>query len=161
MEHLLMRRQLLLAAGLCGWSPRLLAHHGWSSFDESRPLYVAGVVRGVKWQNPHGELQIETPEKIALPADLASRVVPKQSYPVDGAAVLGKARAPSYSARSWTLELAPVSRLDAWSLRAPAAGTQVAAVGYAHPTRQDAMMRVEYLFVGQNIYGLRSLPAPA
>lgn len=27
-----------------------LAHHGWSSFDETKPIYLEGVVKNVKWQ---------------------------------------------------------------------------------------------------------------
>jgi hypothetical protein len=34
------------------------AHHGWSSYDESKPLTVRGAVLSVKWENPHGEITI-------------------------------------------------------------------------------------------------------
>lgn len=30
------------------------AHHGWSSYDESKPLTVAGTFTKVEWANPHG-----------------------------------------------------------------------------------------------------------
>ena len=29
------------------------AHHGWSSFDQDRPIYLEGTARDVKWRNPH------------------------------------------------------------------------------------------------------------
>ena len=39
-------------------SQRLFAHHGWSSFDETRPFYIAGTVKSLKWRNPHAEIVI-------------------------------------------------------------------------------------------------------
>ena len=44
---------LLVAASLAP------AHHGWSSFDEAGPVYLEGVVKEVKWQNPHAEVKLK------------------------------------------------------------------------------------------------------
>lgn len=30
------------------------AHHGWSSYDETKPITVAGSFATVSWGNPHG-----------------------------------------------------------------------------------------------------------
>ena len=37
------------------------AHHGWSSFDQTRPLYLEGKALKVSWRNPHAELELELP----------------------------------------------------------------------------------------------------
>jgi hypothetical protein len=31
-----------------------LAHHGWSSYDESKPITITAPLTGVAWSNPHG-----------------------------------------------------------------------------------------------------------
>lgn len=80
----------LSAAGGAAW-----AHHGWSSFDQNRPIYLEGKVVEVKWRNPHVELVLEVPESLVLPADLAQRPVPAQSANIDGAALLAKAVVPT------------------------------------------------------------------
>ena len=33
-----------VSLGLGGWAGRALAHHGWSSFDQDRPIYLEGRV---------------------------------------------------------------------------------------------------------------------
>jgi hypothetical protein len=66
---------------------RRMAHHGWSSFDQDRPIYLEGRVTQVpKWQNPHAELELEVPAGLKVPADLAQRPLPAQTAPVDGKA---------------------------------------------------------------------------
>lgn len=32
----------------------LAAHHGWSSYDETKPITLGGTFTGVTWGNPHG-----------------------------------------------------------------------------------------------------------
>ena len=138
---------------------RANAHHGWSSFDSEKPIYVEGTVRTVRWQNPHVELDIDLKPGLALPADLTKRPFPAQSQSVDGAAVLSKARLPGNPTKTWTIELAPLFRVEAWKIAQPAPGAPVAAVGYALPGEKSAFMRVEYLMIEGKIYGLRSMPA--
>ena len=155
------RRHLVLGAGaVCATlaSQRSLAHHGWSSFDESRPLYLAGRVKAVKWQNPHAEIVITVAANGALPADLASRTVPAQTSPVDGAKVLAAARLPR-KAGDWTIELSPMTRINSWKVPEPKVGDTVAAVAYGFKDEKDAFARVEYLIIGGQLYGLRSNPA--
>ena len=155
------RRLLRLACApalLLFGTRRASAHHGWSSFDSDKPIYVEGTVKSVRWQNPHAEIIIDVKPGLKLPPDLAARKVPAQTQLVDGAAVLAKAKPPSNPATSWTLELAPLFRVEAWKLAQPAAGTTIAAIGYAAPGEKTAMMRVEYLLLDGKIYGLRSMP---
>ncbi|MCX8474697.1 MAG: DUF6152 family protein [Sphingomonas sp.] len=50
-----MARITLFAAALAVSVPAAaLAHHGWSSYDETKPLTVTGALQNVAWSNPHG-----------------------------------------------------------------------------------------------------------
>ena len=102
----LQRRSLLVLAAALPLAAR--AHHGWSSFDPDRPLYLEGTVRKVRWQNPHAELELEVPASLQLPADLAQRAVPAQTSPVDGKALLARTTLPTRQDRTWEIELAPL-----------------------------------------------------
>jgi hypothetical protein len=154
------RRRLLAAAATLPLASQLSwAHHGWSSFDQDRPVYLEGKVVRTKWQNPHAELVIEVPPGLKVPADLAKRTLPAQSAPVDGPGLLARAALPRRSERQWELELAPLTRMEAWKIAEIKPGTTVSAVGFTHKEEQDAVMRVEYLFVDGKAYGLRSSPA--
>ncbi|NKI97496.1 DUF6152 family protein [Rhizobacter sp. SG703] len=157
----LSRRRFAVLAAIAPWTVRpASAHHGWSGFDQERPLYLEGTVVGSKWQNPHAELMIELPAGLKLPSDLARRPLPAQTAAVDGPGLLARATLPRRSDRRWELELAPLTRLDAWKVAEIRVGARVSAIGYASSGEQgDAVMRVEYLFVGDKAYGLRSSPA--
>ncbi|MGJ7491965.1 DUF6152 family protein [Variovorax sp. ZT4R33] len=155
------RRHFLAAAAASPWalSPAW-AHHGWSSFDQERPIYLEGQVLRSRWQNPHAELVIEVPAGLKVPADLGKRPVPAQSASIDGAALLARATTPKRADRQWELELAPLTRMSAWKVAEIKPGTKVSAVGFTFIGEQgDAVMRVEYLFVDGQAYGLRSSPA--
>lgn len=156
------RRQLLALTALA--TPlvpgRALAHHGWSSFDQDRPLWIAGRVVESRWRNPHAELVVEVPAQPALPADLRGRALPAQRASVDGPGLLARATLPRRSDRRWTLELAPLTRLAAWQMDEVRVGAEVAALGFTfREEKGDALLRVEYLFVGDRVYALRSSPA--
>ena len=152
------RRHLLLAALAAPASA--YAHHGWSGFDQDRPLYLQGTARKVAWRNPHAEFDLETPAELALPADLAKRPLPAQSASVNGAALLAGARLPTRKDRVWHVELAPLTRLEAWKLAEIKNGDVVEVLGYTTSGEKgDPVLRAEYLFVGGRAYGLRSSPA--
>lgn len=154
----LQRRHVLLAATAIPWGAR--AHHRWSSFDPDRPIYLEGTVRKVRWQNPHAELELEIPAELRLPADLAQRVVPAQASPVDGKALLAKTVLPTRKDRRWEVELAPLTRMQAWQVQEIKPGTAVSVVGFTlREEKGDAVLRAEYLFVDGKAYGLRSSPA--
>ena len=113
-----------------------------------------------KWQNPHAELLIDLSPGLALPADLKQRPLAAQSAGVDGPALLARTVLPKRKDRRWELELAPLTRMSAWNVAEIKAGEQVSAVGFTMKDEVgEAVMRVEYLFVGGKGYGLRSSPA--
>ena len=151
------RRTLLLAAAAAPLAAA--AHHGWSSFDQDRPVYLEGRIKSVRWANPHAELLLAVDDGLRLPADLAGRSLPAQSQQVDGGGILAKTRLPEGAAGEWTAELAPLSRMQAWGVREPKAGSRVEVIGYIAPKVGDGrLLRVEYLFVDGKAYGLRSSP---
>lgn len=147
---------LPLWAALPAW-----AHHGWSSFDQTRPLYLEGKAGQVAWRNPHVELKLDLPpDGLKLPADLATRSLPAQTAPVDGAALLKAAQLPTRKDRRWDIELAPLSRMQAWAVPEIKPGDALAMVGFTLVGEKgEAVLRVEYLFAGGKTYGMRSSPA--
>lgn len=157
------RRTLLQAGGamaLSGTSGLALAHHGWSSFDQSRPIYLAGRAVEVAWRNPHAELMLEVSEGLTVPATLARRPVPAQTATVDGAALFARAVVPTRRDKRWEIELAPIFRMNQWQVPEVKVGDTVALVGFTfQEERGDAVARVEYLMLGDKTYGLRSSPA--
>jgi hypothetical protein len=159
MELRMQRRHLLAGATLLALRPAW-AHHGWSSFDQTQPIYLEGRIARVSWRNPHAELDLELLPALALPADLASRTLPAQSAPVDGPAVLKAARLPARKDKLWHIELAPLTRLDAWKVAPLTVGQTVAVIGFTFAEEKgDAVLRAEYLLLGSQAYGLRSSPA--
>ena len=154
------RRQLLAAGGSAAlWLGTARAHHGWSSFDQGRPIYLEGRARKVAWRNPHAELELEVKPDLALPADLARRQLPVQSAPVDGPGLLAKAVLPTRRDKVWQVELAPLTRMEAWKVDPIQPGTELALVGFTFAGEKgEPVARVEYLFLGARVYGLRSAP---
>lgn len=157
------RRDVLRTGGALGlaWGmPAAWAHHGWSSFDQERPIYLEGRAVEVKWRNPHVELVLELKAPLTLPADLGQRAVPAQSAQVDGRALLAKAQLPTRRDRRWEIELAPLSRVGQWQVPEILVGTELALVGFTFTGEKGApVLRVEYLFLGGKTYGMRSGPA--
>ena len=148
-----------LAVAAC-WVLPVWAHHGWSSFDQGRPIYLEGRAAKVAWRNPHVELDLELAANLKLPADLASRVLPAQTAPVDGPALLKAAQLPTRKDRRWEVELAPLSRLQAWAVAEINPGDPLALVGFTFTGEKGAaVLRAEYLFVAGKTYGMRSSPA--
>jgi len=150
-----------LSAGSVVLVPGLaIAHHGWSGFDQDRPIYLEGQVSRVKWANPHVELMLEVPAGLQLPPDLAQRALPAQTAPVDGKAVLSRAVLPRRKDSQWEIELAPLTRMEAWKVPEIRPGATVSVVGFtARDEKGDAVLRAEFLFLAGKAYGLRSSPA--
>ncbi len=155
-----MQRRLFLAMPLGAALPAL-AHHGWSSFDQNRPIYLEGRAAQVAWRNPHVELMLDLPAGgVKLPPDLATRPVPAQTAPVDGPALLKAAQVPTRNDRRWAIELAPLSRVQAWGLPEIKSGDALAMLGFTFAGEKgEAVLRVEYLFVAGKTYAMRSSPA--
>ena len=154
-----MQRRTLIATALLG-PLAARAHHGWSGFDQSRPIWLEGRVTQVAWRNPHVELKLELPPDPQLPPDLAGRKLPAQSASVDGPALLRAAQLPTRKDRVWEIELAPLTRMDAWKVPQIKPGETVGVLGFTSAGEKgDAVLRAEYLFAGGQVYGLRSSPA--
>jgi hypothetical protein len=152
------RRRFVVSAALVGlpaW-----AHHGWSSFDQTRPIYLEGKARKVSWRNPHAELELELPAELKLPADLARRAVPAQSAPVDGPKLRAAAQLPKRKDKVWEIELAPLTRLEAWQVAEIKPGTNLSVLGFTfNDEKGEAVLRAEYVWVAGKAYGMRSSPA--
>ena len=134
------------------------AHHGWSSFDETKPIYLEGTVKSVKWQNPHAEVMLEI-NRVDPPAALSRFAIPKQSAPVDAVTVLGSAKAPTRKDAVWEIEFAPITRMDAWKVAPIKAGEKIAVVGYTFKDEKgEATLRVEFLIGNGKVAPLRSAP---
>lgn len=145
---------------LAGWPRPAHAHHGWSSFDQQRPIYLEGRATEVKWRNPHAEFVLQLANPLQLPADLASRPVPAQTANVDGAGILAKATLPTRRDARWEIELAPMFRMGQWQVPEITEGMPVAMVGFTFiEEKGSALCRVEYLFLNGRTYGMRSSPA--
>ena len=155
-----MQRRIFIALPLSLSLPAW-AHHGWSSFDQARPIYLEGKVAQVAWRNPHVELKLDLPaEGLKLPADLATRSLPAQAAPVDGAALLKAAQLPTRRDRRWEIELAPLPRMQAWGVPEIKPGDALAMLGFTFTGEKgDAVLRVGYLFAAGKVYALRSSPA--
>jgi len=151
------RRRLLMLAAALAASP-VLGHHGWSSFDQDKPLFLAGTVKSVRWRNPHAEFVLTVPAGLAIPSDLATRKAPSQSQTVDSSGIFAKATVPAQASGDWEIELAPLSRMSAWNVAELKAGDRVEVIGYALASGDRRVLRVEYLMVGGKIYALRSGP---
>ena len=155
------RRQLLLAGGGAAlWLSTARAHHGWSSFDQGRPLYLEGRARKVEWRNPHAEIELELRPGLTLPSDLAQRTLPAQTAPVDGAKLLAAAQLPTRKDPVWEIELAPLTRMQDWKVPEVKVGDTLAVIGFTFGGEKgEPVLRAEYLFLGGKTYGLRSSPA--
>ena len=155
-----MQRRLFVLAGGTLALPAAFAHHGWSSFDQDRPLYLEGRAARVSWRNPHVELDVEVDPAAKLPPDLRSRALPAQSATVDGPKLLANAQLPTRRDRVWHVELAPLTRVQAWQVVEVKPGDPLALIGYTFVGEKgDAVLRAEYLFVGGKAYAMRSSPA--
>lgn len=153
------RRQLILAGAGFVALPAL-AHHGWSSFDQTKPIWLQGKAVKVQWRNPHAEFDLELAANLALPADLAQRQMPAQAAPVDAPTLLRNTRLPTRKERRWHVELAPIPRLEAWKVPRIKDGDEVAVLGFTFAEEKgEAVLRAEYVFIGSQAYGLRSAPA--
>lgn len=150
--------RVLLVSVLAFLGGATFAHHGWSSFDETKPIYLEGIVKSVKWQNPHAEFMLEV-NGAAPPAALTRFAVPKQSANIDAVMILGTAKAPTRKDKVWEVELAPITRMDSWKLAPVKVGEKISVVGYTFKDdKGEAILRVEFLVGNGKVTPLRSSP---
>jgi len=154
-----MQRRTLVTAGL-GLPLLARAHHGWSSFDQNRPLWLEGRAVQVSWRNPHAELKLEVAAELRLPTDLPTRKLPAQASSVDGPSLLKSAQLPTRKDRLWDIELAPLTRMEAWKVPEIKPGTTLALLGFTFSGEKGGpVLRAEYLFLNAQVYALRSGPS--
>ena len=90
-----MSRVLILGALLALVPVAATAHHGWSSYDSSRPLSLDGTIREAGYEHPHGYVKLETPDKtwlvvLAPPSRMENRGLPRETLkPGTKATVVG------------------------------------------------------------------------
>jgi Family of unknown function (DUF6152) len=153
------RRHLIFAGTSALLVSRAFAHHGWSSFDQDRPIYLEGKAVKVTWGNPHAEVDLQILADLKLPTDLAKRALPAQSANVDGPRLLAAARPPTRRDAVWEIEFAPLTRMEAWKVPEIKVGDSVAVLGFTLVAEKgEAVLRAEYLFAGGKAYGMRSAP---
>jgi hypothetical protein len=78
-------KKLILAATLCALPA--FAHHGWSEYDQDKPLTLTGKVTQSGYEHPHGFITLETPGKswvviLAPPSRMQARGLPKEEIKV-------------------------------------------------------------------------------
>ncbi|HEY0844235.1 MAG TPA: DUF6152 family protein [Noviherbaspirillum sp.] len=73
----------------------VLAHHGWSEYDDSRPLKLEGTIEDSGYVHPHGFIRLKTGERtwtvvLAPPTRMKNRGLDKEMLaPGKRAAVVG------------------------------------------------------------------------
>jgi hypothetical protein len=60
------------------------AHHGWSEYDQTKPLTLAGKIVESGYEHPHGHVRLATPGKtwlvvLAPPSRMEARGLPPAS----------------------------------------------------------------------------------
>ncbi len=154
------RQHLHFLAGLGLLPLAARAHHGWSGFDQDKPLYLEGTAEKVAWRNPHAEVMLRLAGDLKLPPDLTSRPLPAQSATVDGRKLLAATQPPTRRDAIGADELAPLTRMEAWQVAEIKPGQRLEVIGFTAPGQTGAaVLRAEYLFTGGKAYGLRSSPA--
>jgi hypothetical protein len=61
---MLLRRGLLALALVIGSAAAVLAHHGWGSYDASKPVTVVGPIETLKYENPHALITVKAPDRV-------------------------------------------------------------------------------------------------
>ena len=87
------------------------AHHAWNEIDTARSLSLTGVVRSLKWENPHASLVLETmdgPARVEWTVLMSGPSRMQSHGIVEGAIAVG---------RTITIVASP-SREDAHTVRA-------------------------------------------
>jgi hypothetical protein len=68
----------------------VIAHHGWSEYNNKQTLNLTGVIRSINYGNPHVVIQVETSDKkvwqaiLAPPSRMQSRGLPQKDLTVGG-----------------------------------------------------------------------------
>ena len=74
----------LLAPFLVAIALPAAAHHGWSEYEQDKPLTLTGKVASSGYEHPHGFIRLETPGKtwvvvLAPPSRMQARGLPPEA----------------------------------------------------------------------------------
>ena len=77
-----LQRKLLVTLALAALPA--LAHHGWSEYDQTRPVKLTGKILESGYEHPHGHVRLETPGKtwqvvLAPPSRMEARGLPRDA----------------------------------------------------------------------------------
>jgi hypothetical protein len=59
-----MNRTIAVAGVLLGATGAAVAHHGWGSYDASKPITVVGSIVTSKYENPHASIGVRASDKV-------------------------------------------------------------------------------------------------
>jgi hypothetical protein len=59
-----MKASFLLLAGALAIAGPAAAHHGWGSYDASKPVTVTGPIMTSKYENPHASITVKGADKV-------------------------------------------------------------------------------------------------
>jgi hypothetical protein len=57
-------RPVLFVSAFVLLTSAAVAHHGWGSYDASKPITVAGPITTSKFENPHATITVQASDKI-------------------------------------------------------------------------------------------------
>jgi hypothetical protein len=60
----MLRKLTLSLLLMAGSGAAVLAHHGWGSYDASKPIMVTGPIETSKYENPHATITVKTADKV-------------------------------------------------------------------------------------------------
>ena len=68
-------------------------HHGWSSYDQTKPLNFTGKILEMSYDNPHGMIRLEVQKKkwtvvLAPPSRMEARGLTREMLTVGGTATV-------------------------------------------------------------------------
>jgi hypothetical protein len=60
----MLRKLTLSLLLMAGSAATVLAHHGWGSYDASKPITVTGPIETSKYENPHATITVKAADKV-------------------------------------------------------------------------------------------------
>ena len=90
-----MRNVIMIVVSLVFAASLVYAHHGWTGYDETKPVQLTGAIKASGYENPHGFVDLEVDKKVWLivlapPSRMESRGLPKDKLkPGTTASIVG------------------------------------------------------------------------
>lgn len=81
------------------------AHHGWSEYDNSRPLKVSGVIKESGYEHPHGHVRLQTADKMWLVVLAPPSRMERRGLPATALKPGSKAVVTGYASRNKSEEM--------------------------------------------------------